>query len=507
MRVQPSALLILGFLLVTSVRAEAQERPACASDPLVEILSDGTHDVLGTLLEAGQQGDSPSDTALRSEAISRLQQLLASCNPNKELKPPTGTAFHAIYEKYRPTLRSTLEQYVAAHQLSSPVFSQVLGAVGGIPAPQRLQVGLSQVVSAGQPGLSGNVAGALSPNNDTFFWRHTALTGTMLVIQPVSSASTTGAAAIKLEQPQFASLETMLAFSNQRTAYDWSVEVSQKLGDIVAKSEQTGLFATQQFLRHIQSNLDLHQPAEKQKRQEEDAQLAAASAEARPQLQKDIQQVRALREQQMFQAALEDASEAARRFYREGMEDYFTRTFIQPEQNREKHPFHLDGALRLRVTPRPDFVPELPDMLSLGLDVMGDGALLGSRDSSQLLYNFRLLTSGSAYPTSACSRFEGCAAQTSLLFDAAAGLGVTLPARDLPSDTIFRAAALLRWAPFRSVSIDGQEVKELSGGFTASLEVPVTPTLSLLGTYTMRWMKGSKPVATSGITIAKTLPK
>ncbi|QRN98824.1 hypothetical protein JRI60_07280 [Archangium violaceum] len=508
----PHRLLLTLGLLLTATNATAQERPACAANPLVGFLSDGTHDVLGTALMAGQQWDTPPEgvalenwPALRAEALTRLQQVLATCNADKPLTPPTGTAFHGIYERYRPTLTETLERYVASNQLSSPVFSQVLGAVGGIPAPQRLQVGLSQIVSAGQPGLAGNIAGALSPHSEHFIPRHTSLTGSLLVIQPVRAADSTEPT--ELGQPQFASAETMLAFSSRRTAYDWSIEVSNRMQEIIKKSEQQGLFATQQFLRRIQASLELRQPAERLNQQEEKARLDAAPSEAREQLRTEIDQARKLREQENLRAALEEASEAARRFYLETMETYFTRTFIQPELDREKYPFHLDVALRVRVTPRPDFVPELPDLFSTGLEVAGDGALLGGRDSSQLLYNFRVLTSGSAYPTRVCSRFSGCDAQASLLLDAAAGLGVTLPSRDMPSDTVFRVAGLLRWAPFRDISINGQMVDELSGGFSASLEVPVAPTLSLLGSYTMRWVKGGSAVATSGITIAKTLPK
>jgi hypothetical protein len=100
-----------------------------------------------------------------------------------------GTAARNAWRPYEETVKYA----IAEAQPTSPGLTPILGP-GGAPDPHFLQVGLSQVVTAGQPGLAGTVSGHFDQA------QRASLLATALVVQPTQPADpmTTGPAEPKL---------------------------------------------------------------------------------------------------------------------------------------------------------------------------------------------------------------------------------------------------------------------------------------------------------------------
>ncbi|WP_375767268.1 hypothetical protein NR798_37140 [Archangium gephyra] len=486
-------------LLAASGAAHAQS--ACDPTPLL----DGVPSHLRVLLSAGasdaplKKADGKELTeaerdAARDAALEALDTLLSTCDWRAELVPPPGVGLVSPYAQTIPFER-TLRDALSGFETASPILSQVLNAPGtGIPLPQRIQLGLSQVTTAGQPGLSFGGAGVIDPTSPHAFFRHSNLAISVLAIQPVGTGSGTDASTLP-SSPELASAEIAFTHRGEETAYDWMARLADASGHIamVKEENRSGYFATQNLLATYGSARDVFEAANE-----------ATAPEARARLWKDTER----------RNALVAAAEIALQIYRSRLKDFLQAGAVADAVRRATNPVSFHWAVRFRTTPGLRFIPEVPDARSLSLEGVIEGAF-GAQPRSRrapIRYNLGGALSGSAIPRDPCvqsPRPGECSFANSLgvVLDLAGGVTFDVPLSGLAAPSSIRVNGLFRWTPYRNSIVASIGEPELSYGANASLAVPVSEGLFIVGTYTYRWIQGVGPLSTTGFTITKELPR
>jgi hypothetical protein len=392
---------------------------------------------------------------LRDQALSALD-VFVGCDVSAMPQQPAALYAAALLD-YQPDIAEVAARYATKHGLTIPFFASLIGPSASVPAPQPFQVGLSQVVSAGQPGMQAVLGGAPGAKSDSKLWRHTMVHGSALIIQ---TPSTSTGERVSLGDPQFASGQLDVSYTSRRTLYDWSSETADQVVDIGQQLDRHALNAATRGLQTYAGEVK--------------AGLARTTA-------------------------LADGVREMASVYRAAASAYFEDVLIRKELERD-HDSHWDLGLRGRISPRPDFVPELPDLVSFG--VVGGGELaLGSPTATHFALSTHGLLALSMFPTTIYRRIDKGDRDGDLsgLFDYSLDMALLVPgALAAAGRTRVACSGLLRYA-FRTVS--GQP--EISAGANATIEVPLSGTIALAGTYTMRWINERGVESISALTIAK----
>lgn len=370
-------------------------------------------------------------------------------DPTSPQKPtgPDLRSFGTRFQEYRSTLRQAISDYYSEHAGEpTPVLSQVLDPAG-IPSPQPAQITLSQVFSAGVPGLSAGFSATPGLNQGHTFWGHSTFSLSGLLLQP------TGA------DPTFSSGELAFSYSSRRNVFDFLAD-----------------YNGQDFLS---SDLDFERAAAN----------AANDLVARYQI--GIKQGRSEAD------AIASAVETAGLTVKNQTSLYEQDHFIDSEQNRDLNSF-LAGSARFRVTRDAQYLSDVPDLLSGALQIGGQLNLGGSKS-----FRFSLAgtadASASAWPTSTFQTLSAANAsnsQLTLLVDGSVGASLYVPTQGRGTSKL-TASLVGRWA-FR-------EAGEWSWGGAFALVVPITADMALAGTYHIFSNSTTGLGSTSGISFAKSL--
>lgn len=321
------------------------------------------------------------------------------------------------------------------------VLPAVLAAPTGAPSPRGFELGMTQVVSAGQPGLSATGAGALAPEARDPFLRHSSLAVSTLLLQPVGTDG-------DLRDPQLASSEVVLSSTTRRTAYDWFFEVAES-----AEATETRIE-------------DLQRTALDTLVAEYRAQSVPSDASDAFRLERLLVALRAAGDQ----------------FHRR-TEDHYYETFVRPELTPDR--YELGLSVRVRLSPYLRYLPELPDRFAAAL--VGNTALrIGNGRADELYGHFtgRLDAALSMWPRTLTSSILRDDPRPSFLLNFAAGGDLVFPAfASGQAGARLSANFLLRYAVDRQDSM-GRDDFSMGGSFVLTL--PVTESVALAGTYSFR---------------------
>ena len=394
---------------------------------------------------------------LRDQAVRELAACSKFVDP---FDPPTGRFMRAAWRE-AGFEQSFIEAARAAH-LADPVLQPVLSPGGAVPAPQRLQFGLSQVVSGGQPGMLASASGLLDANNrDSRFLRHASLAFSALVIQPTGPASSTMGAPAPAK-PQIGAVDLGLLYSTRDTLYDWTDNLTS-IKTTTADEDAFALDAwniTNDLLRELSTTSTPGAPAPA-----------------------DVVQI----------------VNVAGRAYFDATEPKLKIRVATP------NPGTVSGwAIRFRASPDATFVPELPDLLSLQATWSGDAGQDAATTGAYFRFKWAVAGSISALPTEKYATWDAGAITDTLggVADASLGLAASVPTAGEASPTRLEAAAIGRFSKHAG---DGQGAGNFSGGGHVQIGVPVGGGISLVGTYTARYEEARHWITTAGFTLVKSI--
>jgi hypothetical protein len=477
----------------------AARSQVCSFDPLLHPAGGGPG--AGPLDLLLVEGDGKGIAAAR-ETVDRVLDACAGASPVR----PEGWVFMRLYEPYRPTLRATVEAFFHDQTTSSPIFSSVLGG-GGVPVPQRAQIGLAQVVTAGQPGLLASVAGKVWPTDPSEWKRHLTVAGSIFVVQPtIPDPGKT------FPDPQFGALDLLAGYDSHRTTYDWSAEFADSVIDDLTIYEEPGYLSSVTLLqlyrdrrKEIAAAADAQAQAIHAKYDPASAATADAGRRAQLVAERDAE-LASLRANigTLLNAALAQAAVTARRQYGDAVTLHFRRKYIEPEIERERNDRYFTLSVRFRYSDDARFVPELPDLLSAGLDATGHAAFVGT--DTTLGVQGEVHGAYSRDPTALCPTRGAptCRAQDAALAEANGGLAFTTGAGG--GHTVLNAGGTFRYRfGDRIVTATDGAKRDYSGGVLISLQVPLTAGVAVIGTYSTRWYSWTDKVTTSSLTISKSL--
>lgn len=445
------AIAALALLLALPAAAECDATPLVTNDPtlarswsVLELLGRASSDVpdekwleqdpgtttLGATPEARWK-------AATTRALAKVDPLVRGCTP-AELDALEPILFARVFVV--PTPVEALKQYALEHPPSSALVASVATTQGAFPAPVPLQLGLSQVVTKGQPGFAPSLAGSPAAKSPSAFLRHLSIAGGALIVTPTTQA------------PELASFDVSAAWSNTPSPDDWLREVNAQ--------------------------------------QDQDAEgIAGLARAAVVDLFRNYKGTSTAPNEAAFRAALA----ASTRWFTSRVNDRYVDRHVVPLE-RANLAWAGAVAMRVRGTPNATFVPELPDLLSAGVEAtgrlqflrggVGSLAVQGSASAAYSGWSTRRFASWSAIDASAHgARFDLSLGLSSTLTTGVLGA----PAPRLTAQ--FVARGLLGASP------DGNL------GFNGQLEVPVSANVSLLGSVLVR-CNSLGCIQTSGLTLA-----
>jgi hypothetical protein len=346
---------------------------------------------------------------------------------------------------------------------SDPVLQPVLAPGGTIPAPQRLQFGLAQVVSGGQPGMLASATGLLDADSRNHWKRHTSVAASVLVVQPTAAgASTTGVA--EPATPEVGAMDIGVLYSSAPTIYDWTDSLTN-LPVVEADEDAFAVHAwnvTNDFLATFSQK------------------MAAGGQQA--------------------QDALRDAVTASGSAYFDATNVMLKARVTKPLAG----PTACNFAFRFRASPNAAFVPELPDLLSLQGSWTGEVGQDEKLTGAYVRMSWTVAGSFSSLPTERYATWNLSDIGKTLggVGDASLGAVAALPMVDQASPTRVEVAGIFRYSKHEG---DGQGAGDFSGGGHAQLSVPVGGGIALVGTYTLRYDEARRWITTASFTLAKSV--
>jgi len=417
----------------------------CAPTVITSQAPGATQTRLQILLAAGESFDKSPDpevpdatwVQVRDEAIGSV----AACDFPVAYPQSPALPYAFAFQSYAARTLDAVDAFMREHNETTPILVTAIG-LPSVPAPQPVQVGLSQIVAAGQPGLMVSFAATPGIRSESHLGRHVVAAASGLVMNQPDETGTTN-------ETKFASGEVTASYTSTRTVYDWAAEVDEAQIITDRVFDEHAWNAARLLVTELKTRL-------------------AAGAAPRD--------------------ALVAAQGMAVRVYQDATRSYLQEHFAKPEIERPRDDYWGVG-LRLRASPEPQFVPELPDKYAASVEAWGELHLAGS--TSSVSATGHASAGYSARPTS------GADGDT-LLVDVAGGLSVLL--RSATGPTRLSVLGLFRWAP-REVAGD----PELSAGATGLVQVPIGGDVALAGTLTWRARTGQSNETTTSITLAKAL--
>jgi hypothetical protein len=426
-------------------------RPAiaapCSPEVLQSMAPGSALTRLQVLLAAGESFDEPpAQTAVADQAVTwpaiRDEAIAAvsACDLPTAYPSVPSLSWFVAFQAYATRTLDAVEQFTREHNVTTPILGTAVG-LPSVPAPQPLEVGLSQVVAGGQPGFMVSLAATPGIRSEGYLARHLVVASSALVMaQPDASGR---------NEARFASGELAMSFTTQRTVYDWAAEVAEAQDVTDRAFDEHAWNAARILVIELRTRL-------------------GAGVVPRD--------------------AVAAAHTAAVTAFRDATRSYLEERFVRPELEAPQRG-HWGAGLRLRASPEPDFVPEIPDEYAASVETWGDAHLVGT--SSELSATGRASAAYSANPTSGAD-------EDTILIDAAGGLSMLL--RGPSGATRLSVLGLFRWAP-RDVGDD----TELSAGVTGLVQVPIGHDVALAGTVTWRARLGQRDETTTSLTLAKAL--
>jgi hypothetical protein len=401
---------------------------------------------------------------LRDRALTELGECTGLADAPADEKAVFGRQLRAMWKS--AGWEQTKIGATRAIRPSDPMLAPVLDPTGGVPAPQRLQLGLSQVISGGQPGMMASAMGALAPTSRSSLWSHLSVASSVLVLQaPAAPDAMMGSDA--LPEPTFGAIDVAFLYSSKPTIYDWTNALTRE-SQLAAEEDQFAIDAwniTDQLLETLSAGL-------------------RAPAVDRASLLKEV---------------VVGAGQS-----------YFDSTGATLEAvvgdtlARLTRPVHKDWAVRLRVSPDATYVPELPDLMSLAFAWSGEAGQERKLEDTYWRLSWSVDGDLSAFPTAQYTTIDWGAFTDSFggVVNASIGGVACFPVANQASPTRLEAAAVARWSKHRN---DDEDSGLYSGGGHISLVVPVAAGISLVGTYTFRYEEGSRWITTTSFTFAKSV--
>lgn len=342
-----------------------------------------------------------------------------------------------------PDVIGMIDAYQADNgvKVSSAALVELLGSPGGVPTPQPLQIALTQVTTAGQPGFVGTLGSAPWARNNSALVRHLTFSGSTLIVSP---SQPSGGGSV---EPTFASGEFVVATALPNRAYDWLRGRAKQQPVIEARFRELVLSAEQDLVY-----LYKLRPAD----------VAKETA---------------------FTGALSSASATLLAHSVE----YFGEALVRPED--EKVPTAGTFYARGRYTPDATWVPELPDLLSAGLGAAYYTAFSKTQDKIGGAFHASLSLSYSDYSTTPTAdgtpvlrTADFPASHPAVLGDVWTSLDVLAPTTPAGRPYL-TASATLRFAS-RELA---EGIPELSFGAKGALTVPVSPGIAIQAAFLSRW--------------------
>lgn len=293
----------------------------------------GPLSVLDIIFLIEQDWDKPSDELLlkdsslwpkvRDSALITISKINSS--NLKNLNKPKSRFCASLFNDYRPTLEHSIKKYTSEKRTTISLFSSILDeGTGGIPTPHPLQIGLSQIVVSGQPGMQVNLAGnPWAKNRNNKFLRHFNCITSAMVLNPSELKLGEDNATV---EPLFASGEIYFSHSSRRTVYDWACEVSKRQESIDSTLDEIAWSATKLLLKVFSSYVSNGSDT---------------------------------------LIAVKHAISEARKLYIDATEAYLIEQFVKPETNR-KWISHHDYAINFRASPHAEYLTEMHDFCSFG---------------------------------------------------------------------------------------------------------------------------------------------
>jgi hypothetical protein len=341
---------------------------------------------------------------------------------------------------------------VSADRVSLAISSEVLASPSGTPAAEPVQIGLSQVVSAGQPGLMPSIAVNPSPKDRHETMRHWLIQANGLIIEPVGSGG-------KPETPIAASFDVAATLNNRRSAYDWHSWVASQVEWTTREYRSFGAAA----VRRLIETYGGQDHADRLKRI----------------------------------SAFQNAALGARQAFTDASIHWIDNQFVKnalKEQN-----FLWGFAIRARVSPNATYLPDVPDLASAGLRAWLEGRW--AVKDWRIGLTGSVAASASGYPTEKFKTFATGSGDWNVLADWALGGAFAYLSKSLMGNSRLTVQHIGR--------VSGREGTrgrhEVSLGFSAGLEIPVSETISLAGSYRMLCLGDAsfKCTSFSGISFSK----
>jgi hypothetical protein len=395
----------------------------------------------------------------RDAALAEVEQLAGGCDTAADLGTENGLSdlFTVVGGDVERVIREVHSEKPI------PALAQIVAAgADGIPVPKAFTLGLSQVVTGGQPGFAVSGAGTLNPTAKDPFLRHVGVNASGLIVLPAlpsSSGSTS--------PPQLGPLTLSAGYDSRKGANDIYRSLDpQKVSHI---RKLAGSSALRRFLQDWVS---------------------------RPENER--------RTQSRIEEITIDATKQ------------FVDTFdseLKPEISKvaEEVAFATVG-LNVRYLHQPKFVPEFSELLSAGLDASLEAGTDNQPASLNVRFTGALSAHFSAFPKELCADgpdtvtaddppIRTCRAQPAFASDLRLGLVFGIPTTGTNGQVQLRLVGLMRLRTPGVVS--GADVSVGGGG---TIVVPVALETSLVGSVTTRWTIGvDHPDVTAGFSFARSL--
>jgi hypothetical protein len=472
--------LSLVVLLTCAWTSAAYAAPLCPAAEVVDALIDAQPPLqlsrIEILLAAAKSWDTPpagldaaqqaSWPTVRDQAIAALVECGGLTDATPDERAQHSRALRAVWA------HADWEQTkLAATRLArpdDPVLAPVLAPGGGVPAPQPLQFGLSQVVSGGQPGMMASAMGNLDQNGTNGLWRHVSLAGSVLVLQPIQGAA---AMDTTLPEPQLGAIDVGFLYSSKPTIYDWTDALTREK-QLLAEDDQ---FSTDAW--NVTDNL-----------------LEVLST-----------QWPNMKTAEERQKLIRDAVGVAGQAYFDST-DATLQSIVKDKLEELTRPVSSDFALRIRVSPDASFVPELPDLMSLDLAWSGEAGQARKPDGAYWRLTWSLDGDLSAFAVPQYRKISGNwdAFGDSLggVVNASLGGVACLPTARQASPTRIDFASVARWSKHAN---DHEDSGLYSAGGHIGLTMPVGAGVSLVGTYTFRYEENTGWITITSFSFAKSV--
>lgn len=448
-------------------------------------LSNPPDDFIAQDLVGGQPEHLPDRwNAVVDAALQEFDAVARQCTPT-DLVSLSGANIHSdVFVPATPV--EALSEYSSRHGVSSNQLSAVLSAPGGVPSPQALQLSMSQITSAGQPGIVPVVAGNPLRRSDSSFLRHWSINASGVVLQPTSGIST---------QTTVSSISVWSGVVLEDSAYDWYRLIGDKLGIDEAQYDERRASALRTLLAAYRASAENY---------------VFKSSTPLPPLSQvpDSDRADALRAARNI---FEQAHSVTQSFFHASTAAYLQDHYIAPVEGRA--PKRMSLSLVGRLSPEPSFVQELPDLLNVAVAWQGKFQFKPDSQSTSAAIEFDAAAAYSAYPTTspdvsveACDDFTCDNPNPAVLVDLSVGFHAALPSP--VSSSIGRTrvdAAVLGRGASRSGSVAGLDA---SGGCAIAMEIPVTDSLAIAGTYVGRAVQDGSDwtwIGTTGVSLAAVL--